>query len=186
MNTTRDSKSARPGMRTRWTPGHGAVKAASRLPAIRIKKILLPTDFSAPSQHAARYAKAFARRFGARLVLLHVVEPVPYMADFGYGPVVRAEPDARIWKRTQTHLEAMERRQLGSERRCDSLVRSGVAFDEIVKAAKELKADLIILATHGCAELKRAFCGSTAERVVRHAPCPVLAVREQKHAFVRN
>ena len=67
---------------------------------------------------------------------------------------------------------------------CETLVRSGVAFDEIVKVARELKVDLIILSTHGHTGLKHGFLGSTAENVVRRAPCPVLVVREQAHEFV--
>jgi universal stress protein A len=64
------------------------------------------------------------------------------------------------------------------------LVRSGVAFDEIAKVARELKVDLIILSTHGHTGLKHVFLGSTAENVVRRAPCAVLVVREQEHEFV--
>jgi nucleotide-binding universal stress UspA family protein len=65
-----------------------------------------------------------------------------------------------------------------------SLVRFGSAFAEITEAARTLKADLIILATHGHTGLKHVVLGSTAERVVRHASCPVLVVREKEHEFV--
>jgi len=64
------------------------------------------------------------------------------------------------------------------------LVRYGTPFAEIADAARTLKADLIILTTHGYTGLKHVFMGSTAERVVRHAPCPVLTVREKEHEFV--
>ncbi|PYK62212.1 MAG: hypothetical protein DME21_06955 [Verrucomicrobia bacterium] len=156
----------------------GAAALSERTPArLKLKSIL-------PSQKALRYAKSFARRFGARLVLLHVVESVPYTADFGYGPVVRTVPDPLLLKRSQTHLDAIARRQLDSECRCDTLVRSGVAFDEIAKVTKELDVDLIILATRDYTALDHAPLGSTVERVVRHAPCPVLMVRENEHEFI--
>ena len=64
------------------------------------------------------------------------------------------------------------------------LVRDGAPFDEICKAAKEIESDLIVIATHGYTGLKHVFLGSTAERVVRHAPCPVLIVRERERDFV--
>ena len=63
------------------------------------------------------------------------------------------------------------------------LVRFGTPFAEIADAARSLKVDLIILTTHGYTGLKHVFMGSTAERVVRHAPCPVLTVREKEHEF---
>jgi len=183
MNATINSNPSRAGTHTRLALGRGAVKAAFP-PALKISKILLPTDFSASSQKALRYAKSFARRFGARLVLLHVVEQVPYTADFGYGPVVRTVPDPLLLKRSQARLDAIARRQLDSQCRCDTLVRSGVAFDEIAKVAKELEVDLIILATRDYTALDHAPLGSTVERVVRHAPCPVLMVRENEHEFI--
>ena len=183
MTATINSNPSKAGTHPRLALGHGTAKAAFP-PALKINKILLPTDFSAPSQKALRYAKSFARRFGARLVLLHVVESVPYTADFGYGPVVRTVPDPLLLKRSQARLDAIARRQLDSKCRCDTLVRSGVAFDEIAKVAKELDVDLIILATRDYTALDHTPLGSTVERVVRHAPCPVLMVRENEHEFI--
>jgi universal stress protein A len=66
----------------------------------------------------------------------------------------------------------------------EELVHIGRPYEEIITVAKEHKADLIIIATHGRSGLKHAFLGSTAERVVRHAPCPVLVVREREREFV--
>jgi universal stress protein A len=65
-----------------------------------------------------------------------------------------------------------------------TLVRHGVPFNEISGTASTLKADLIVIATHGYTGLKHVFLGSTAERVVRHAPCPVLVVREDEREFI--
>src|SRR5256885_9939223 len=107
MNATINSNPSRAGTHTRLALGRGAVKAAFPS-ALKINKILLPTDFSAPSQKALRYAKSFARRFGARLVLLHVVESVSYTADFGYGPVVRTEPDPLLLKRSRSEEHTSE------------------------------------------------------------------------------
>jgi nucleotide-binding universal stress UspA family protein len=148
------------------------------------QKILLPTDFSAPSLIAMRYAKALARQFGARLVLLHVVEPVTSSADFGYGPVVCLRPDLRSVNRGKKHLQAIERRLFDSECQCKTLVRSGIACDEIAKVAKELKVDLIIIGTRGQTGEKKPPRDSTAERLVRGATCPVLVVHEKEPAVI--
>src|SRR5437660_4977467 len=103
MTATINSNPSRAGTHTRLALGRGAVKAAFP-PALKINKILLPTDFSASSQKALRYAKSFARRFGARLVLLHVVEQVPYTADFGYGTVVRTVSGVILFESCAAHL----------------------------------------------------------------------------------
>ena len=66
----------------------------------------------------------------------------------------------------------------------EALVRAGQPYYEITTAAKELDVDLIVITTHGRTGLKHALLGSTAERVVRHAPCPVLTVREREHDFI--
>src|SRR6185295_13967182 len=66
----------------------------------------------------------------------------------------------------------------------DSTLREGSSYHEIVTAAKELDVDMIIISTHGTRGLTHFFMGSTAERVVQHAPCPVLVVREREHEFI--
>ena len=182
MKTRNNGKTLRAGARACRPRGHRAAKADYPLPAIKINKILLPTDFSGPSQLAMRYAKPLARLFGAQLVLLHVVEPVASTADFGYGPVICRRPDPSSVKRSQKHLHAIERRQFDSECQCEILVRSGVAFDEIAKVARELKVDLIIIATRDRTGAKHALADSTAERVIRCATCPVLVLHEKESA----
>jgi nucleotide-binding universal stress UspA family protein len=82
-------------------------------------------------------------------------------------------------------LEALARKELKPAIQSATLVRSGSAFNEIVAVARELQIDLIIIATHGYSGLKHFLLGSTAERVVRHAPCPVLVVRDREHDFVQ-
>src|ERR1051325_11400017 len=155
MKTRNNDKPSRATHR-RWPRGRRATQAASLLKGIKFQTILLAIDYSATSQIVMRYTKAFARHFDARLVLLHVVEPVASTQDFGYGPVVCLRADPRSVEQCQRHLQAIERRQLDSECRFDILVRSGIACDEIAKAAKELKADLIIIATQRPADANHA------------------------------
>ncbi len=148
---------------------------------LRLQTILVPVDFSKESLKAVRYAIPFAEQFGAGLILVNVVEPLAF-ADISAFPL--AMENERVMELCRKKLESIARQRAvppGIIRK--TLVRQGQAFQEISDAARTLKADLIILATHGYTGIKHVVLGSTAERVVRHAPCPVLVVRDQERDF---
>ena len=148
---------------------------------LKVKSILVPTDFSESSLKAIDYALSFARQFGAKLTLLYVAEPMP-THDFATFPL--AMDDDKVKKAARQKLEALcVQPRIGPSLVEKILVRQGRAFHEISEAARALKVDLIIIATHGYTGVKHAFLGSTAERVVRHAPCPVLIVRQHERQF---
>jgi len=154
-------------------------------PAFRLKKILVPVDFSPCSAKALTYAAAFARQSHAEIILLHVVEPIAYPI---YGDNLMPDLSgiqADLVKASRQHLEKFSRDLAAAGDPVRLLVTEGGASWEIVAAAKTEDADLIIIATHGHTGLRHALLGSTAERVVQHAPCPVLTVREQEHEFVQ-
>ncbi len=163
--------------------------AASRLksspaasePSIRIKEILVPVDFSVCSKKALAYAVAFARQFQATITVLHAVEFEISGADMDIDvPQVRST----LRLSGERQLARLVRETIGRQVVADTLVRTGQPYAEIVEAARARNVDLIIMATHGNSGIARFFIGSTTERVVRHAPCPVLIVREQEHEFV--
>lgn len=130
-----------------------------------------------------RYAASLAARFGASLTLVHVVELAIYPLEMGVGPPPGRRSDQDQIARATTKLSVWGRRMLGPCRVVETVVRSGLAFFEITEVAKALGADLIVIGTHGYTGLKLALLGSTAEKVVRHAPCPVLVVRNGEHNF---
>jgi universal stress protein A len=150
--------------------------------ALRLKKILVPIDFSPPSKNGFKYALRFAEEFGAELTLLYVLEPqsvtgymaIPEATAFVESDIVAAGKNLRS-------LIASVRN--GKIERPHWKVRAGLPSHEIVEAAKEMDVDLIVIATHGYTGWKHFCIGSTAERVVRAAPCPVLVVREKEHEF---
>jgi nucleotide-binding universal stress UspA family protein len=149
---------------------------------LKIKSILVPMDFSAPSKKALAYAVPFAEQFGAKLTLLHVVEPVA-TPDFANSFPLVIEDDKMI-AACKGRLERIIKEQAIDLALVENaLVRYGRSFHEIADAARTLRSDLIIISTHGYTGLKRAVLGSTTERVVRHAPCPVLVVREHEREF---
>jgi nucleotide-binding universal stress UspA family protein len=144
------------------------------------KRILVPLDFSEPSKRAACFAREWAGLFGAHIYLLHVIEPATFLSGWEDSPL--AMPKRDLAQAAKKALERIARGELPDKLPVSVLVRNGKAYDQIVKTAKSLKIDLIIIPTHGYRGLERAMLGSTTERVVRLAPCPVLTVRTGKEA----
>lgn len=143
-----------------------------------IKSILVPLDFSASSRKALDYAASLARQFGARLTLLHVAEPVGTPDFAGAFPLMMEDDKVMAAAKRSLEREASAAKvPAGLVEKV--LVRFGRSFHEIAEAARTRKVDLIVIATHGYTGLKHALLGSTTERVVRHAPCPVLVVRQR-------
>ena len=140
---------------------------------LNVRKVLVPLDFSDPSQQAIQYARRFAAPSNAELLLLYVIEPVAYPAELG----VVINLDAALAERALGELEKLRQQHLGDYPSARCVVRSGVADAEIVNTAGDEHADLIVIGTHGFSGLKHLLLGSTAERVIRDAPCPVLTVR---------
>jgi universal stress protein A len=148
---------------------------------LQLKHILVPVDFSEPSEKALKYAMKFAEQFGSRITLVHVIQPMVYPAEFGYPPTIVDTLDEAVRRQIEEHL-AILARTVGAG--TETLVRVGQPYFEIATTAKELVVDLIIITTHRRTGLKHVLLGSTAERVVRHDSCPVLTVREREHDFV--
>lgn len=153
-----------------------AAKASGSL-SRRLRSILVPIDFSPDSTEALKYAAMLAGQMGAKLILLNVVQPMTG-PDFVYFPLVMENDKAMA--SSERELERIPASQGVDSSLIDRfVVRYGVPFQEITAAAKSLKADLIVISTRGYTGLKHVLLGSTAERVVRHAGCPVLVVRAQ-------
>jgi universal stress protein A len=159
--------------------------ATTTAPEFGIKRILVPLDFSDCSKKALRYALALARQHGAALDLLYVLPTLPYGSGeygvFDYGKLqedMKASAEMKLAKTLSEEIGQCPSVRAGS------ILRIGTAAREIVDVARTLPADLIVIATHGRTGLKHVLLGSVAEQVVRHAPCPVLVVREREHEFV--
>ncbi len=138
--------------------------------------ILFPTDFSTPAANALVRVVDFARRLGARLVLLHVIPqsayPLQGLASSAGMPNLRAE-----LKRVVDQDLAALRAKVPADVACDQQVREGIPHEQVIACAQEIGAELIAIATQGHTGLKHMLLGSTAERVVRLSPIPVLTFR---------
>lgn len=151
---------------------------------IKLKKVLVPTDFSESARHAFSYGVSFAREFKAELVLLHVVEnlTVGYASDLFPVPMAEVFQEISGYAKAELQKLAEEARKRGVS--VTELVVQGKPSAEIIRHAAENEVDMIVLGTHGKGMLDQALFGSTTERVVRRAPCPVLTVRKPEHEFV--
>ena len=138
---------------------------------MNLEKILFPTDFSKNSHAGLDYATALARDMNARLLILHVAEPVASPAAVGeyYGV---PQPDAQ---ELQTVLKSIV--PADPDVAFEHHLSHGVAAETICDVAEEQNVDLIVMGTHGRTGLPRLLMGSVAELVMRHAPCPVLTVK---------
>ena len=143
---------------------------------IAIKRILIPTDFSETSAAAIEYGVDLAKRYGASLHLLHVVEPsaVPPEPEFPLG-IFEGQTVAR--ERLVDVLSAEQREAFLAE----VAVTIGNPFLEIIRYANDHDIDVIVMGTHGRSGVSHMLMGSVAEKVVRKAPCPVLTVRHPEY-----
>ena len=150
-------------------------------PITELKKLLVPIDFSDCSKHALKYAIAFAKQFDAEITLLAVVADTH--TSFEYNNLDFAEFQEKRQQQYKHELTKLADQQLGKIR-CKILVRSGKPFEEIISVAKDSDQDLIVISTHGHMGKTHVELGSTTERVIRYATCPVLVVRPREREFV--
>lgn len=143
-------------------------------PIFALRRILVPLDFSDCSRKALQYAIPLARQFKAEITLIHVAQSYPMAAELGD----LEQQDVREAEKELKSIQSTVRVPV------KTVVRTGAPHKEIVHAATELGMDMIVLATHGRTGLAHALLGSTAEKIVRLAGCPVLIVREREKEFI--
>jgi nucleotide-binding universal stress UspA family protein len=138
-------------------------------------RVLCPTDFSEFATAALSYAAALAASYGSEIRLLHVLTPFPIVAPFGDVPGnVQLYESQRVQGQQALDAEAARVRRPGLA--VDVELREGSAVHETLEAARDWGADLIVIGTHGRGGMERVVLGSVAEKVLRKAPCAVLAV----------
>lgn len=147
---------------------------------MNIRSILLPTDFSECAAGALPAAASLARMFEARLICVHVVEPI--VPAVGWTPVAEPLPmTANIGEQLEAsatgELPKLAQRQECAGLDVEEVIVHGEAASEIVRLAQERAVDLIVISSHGRTGWGRIIFGSTAEAVTRHAHCPVLVVK---------
>ena len=152
-------------------------KKTAKIKSVSIQRILVPIDFSNHSMDALRYAISFAKQFKASIDLIYVIEPAVYPADFSYGQIGFPNVEEELQAHVSEELDSIIKNDIHGKVKSQKTVRTGKPFFEINQYAREQDTDLIIIATHGHTGMEHILFGSTAEKVVRKAPCPVLVVR---------
>ena len=139
--------------------------------------ILYATDFSEGSEHAFDYAFTLAKTFNARLILIHVINEPVDLRGF-YVPHISFEQlEKEIEEGAEKMMEKFCQTKMGDFTRYTTVVVAGIPYEEVLRKAEETGASLIVLGTHGRTGIDHLIFGSTAERVVRSAACPVLTIR---------
>ena len=152
---------------------------------IRIQEVIVATDFSEPANVALDYGRNFARAFDAHLHVVHVANDLATAAPVSEIPMDLTKVQAQIEAEADTSLEGVitddDRRSLKVKK---VLLTSSTPARAILTYATEVRADLIIVGTHGRGGLAELLLGSVAQKVVRSAPCPVLTVRSHEREFI--
>jgi nucleotide-binding universal stress UspA family protein len=172
------------GLNRRDEPMLAAASSETEASPFRLKKILVPIDFSDCAKKALRYAIPLAKQHEAALTLLYVV-PTNYAVG-EYGGIDYATLEVEMRASGEKEFSTLLGDEVRGEVPATTLLRTGSPAIEIIEAAKSLPADLIVISTHGRTGLKHVMLGSIAEAVVRRAPCPVLVVREREHEFLAS
>ena len=152
-----------------------ATSLQARTFVFTLHRLLVPVDFTETSERALGYAIELARRFEAKITIMHAYQvPVYGFPDAAY--ITSAELTAQISNVAQKRLDAMIDAHKTDGVELVAILRDGVAWEEINTVAAELKADLVIIGTHGRRGLARALLGSVAENVIRTCTLPVMVI----------
>ena len=144
------------------------------------KTILFATDFSESSDFAFGRALTLARKFNARLVILHVINEPVDLRGFYVPHISFDKLEEEIEEGAQKMMEKFCRTHIRDYANYESFIVPGIPYDEVIKKAAAEGADLIVMGTHGRTGLDHVLFGSTAEKVVRKSPIPVMTIRVQE------
>ena len=143
----------------------------------QLDKILFATDFSENSEHAFDYAFTMAKKFNARLIIIHVINEPVDLRGFYVPHISFDRLEKEIEEGAEKMLQKFCRTNIKDFSNYQTVIVAGIPYEEILKTADEEDVSLIVLGTHGRKGIDHFLFGSTAERVVRSAKCPVLTTR---------
>ena len=144
---------------------------------MQIKTILFPTDFSNGARAAMDHAISLAKDYNAKLILLYVIQDISIAEWYIPSSISVTDLVEDMQKSAWKEMDRWETETASKVKDVEKMVVRGVPFVEIIKTAKGRNADLIVIGTHGRTGIDHMLFGSTAEKVVRKAHCPVLTVR---------
>lgn len=148
---------------------------------MKVERILFPTDFSEGALHALSYAVDLAKHYHARLYIIHVIYDLTRATGMHVPHISQDDmyKELNAWATNELEKCCVEETRGFSD--IEKVIVKGIPYEEILKCASDNKIDMIVIGTQGRSGLERVIFGSTAERVVRKAPCPVMTVRVPEH-----
>lgn len=146
---------------------------------INIKKVLFPTDFSENSNYAFDYARDLSQKLGARLYILHVIHELIDTTGFYIPNISLDQLQKDLEEGAEKMMGKFLKEKMGDFKDYEFMNVIGLPHIEILQAARDKKIDMIVMGTHGRTGIDKVLFGSTAEKVVKKAPCPVLTVRHE-------
>ena len=161
-------------------------RGKARAKSLQIHSVLVPVDFSPPSREAIELSLPLAKLFGAEFHLVHVVPPDELLSSTAALPLIMSQ--IQIGRGIRKRLKDAAKQYSVELRPTNIHALRGHPFEEVCRLARDINTDLIITSTRGNTGLKRLRLGSTAERIVRYSPCPVLVIRggDRKQAAGTN
>jgi nucleotide-binding universal stress UspA family protein len=148
---------------------------------MKVEKILFPTDFSEGSFHALPFAVDLSKHYNSKLYILHVIYDVAKATNSHIPHVSSDELYKEMSAWAQGEIESCCIEEIRGLPNVEKVVLKGIPYEEVIEFAEKQKIDMIVMGTYGRKGLERFLFGSTAERVVRRAPCPVMTVRVSEH-----
>ncbi|MCF6238860.1 MAG: universal stress protein [Candidatus Marinimicrobia bacterium] len=147
---------------------------------MNFKTILFATDFSEGSDFAFQPALSLARKFDSKLIVVHIINEPVDLRGFYVPHISFDKLEEEIEQGAEKLMEKFCRSHLDGFDNFEAFVLPGIPYDEIIKKAVACNTDLIVLGTHGRTGLDHVLFGSTAEKVVRKSPIPVMTIRIQE------
>ena len=147
---------------------------------MEFKTILFATDFSEGSDFAFQAALSLARKYDGKLIVIHVINEPVDLRGFYVPHISFDKLEEEIEQGAEKLMEKFCRTHMQDFSNYETHVLPGIPYDEIIKRAETHNADLIVLGTHGRTGLDHVLFGSTAEKVVRKSPIPVMTIRIQE------
>jgi len=138
--------------------------------------ILVPVDFSVATQKVIQEARSLAEKLSAKIWLIHVAEPDPFFVGYEPGPQSVRDNLAKKFRKEHLELQEQAKKLRESEVNATALLIQGPTVQSILKEANKLKADMIIMGSHGHGAVLKLLVGSVSEGVLRESPCPVLVI----------
>jgi nucleotide-binding universal stress UspA family protein len=146
---------------------------------MKFQKILLPTDFSDESLYALSYAVDLAKIFNANLYLLHVIYDIEKVSNLHIPHPSLTELYKDLENHAKKNLDSFGIDIREGLKNVETVVKRGISYEEIINFAEENAIDLIVIGTLHRSAIERFFIGSTTQRIIRNAPCPVLVVSKK-------